>query len=389
MSFDNYKIRGELGQGGMAVVYEADQKGLDRQVAIKVLNKEFINDNNIRKRFLSEAKRLANFNHPNLVRVTDLIDEDDMVAFVMEHIDGETFKSYLSSKGSLNSTELNKLFGMILDGLGYVHDQQLVHRDIKLSNFMITKSGVVKLLDFGIAKTMDETSEEYTQTGTGVAMGTPIYMSPEQVKSSKDIDHRSDIYSVGVMLWQMLSGKKLYDSSTLSRFEIQTKIVTEPLPLLGNEYDNIIQKCTAKKPIDRYSSCQEIKNELNNPALNTNIIGTKEISKDDEKTILESADKTVIESSDNTVIEGLDNTVVKKVNKITLTEQKSDRGFVPMILLCFFLGGLGVHRFYSGKIGTGIIMLLTLGGCGLWSLIDFIIIATGNFKDKNGLKIKN
>jgi len=281
---DKYPINSELGQGGMATVYLAHDIKFQTNVAIKVLNKEYVHNDNIRKRFIAEARNMFKMSHPNIIKVSDLIDEGDTVAFVMEYIEGETLKEYLDRKGKLSDDEIKTIFSQMLEAVGYVHEQNLVHRDIKPSNFMINQKGQVKLLDFGIAKTTDVTSSEYTQTGTGIQMGTPLYMSPEQVKSSKEVGPSSDIYSLGVVLWQMVMSKKPYDSNTLSSPEIQVSILKEPLPVTNTKWDTIIQKATAKDVLNRYETCLEIKKTLS------------KISEVEEKTILSNAaEKTIVE----------------------------------------------------------------------------------------------
>ena len=278
----DYHILRELGHGGMATVYLAHDNKFDTNVAIKVLNKEYVHNDNIRKRFIAEARNMFKMSHPNIIKVSDLIDERDTVAFVMEYIEGETLKDYLDRKGKLSDEEIKNLFSQMLESVGYVHKQKLVHRDIKPSNFMIDKEGQIKLLDFGIAKTIDVTSSEYTQTGTGIQMGTPLYMSPEQVKSSKEVGASSDIYSLGVVLWQMVMGKKLYDSSTLSSPEIQVSILKEPLPITNSHWDYVIQIATAKPIENRFKKTTEFLAKLINSS-NTeqninNIISEKTIA---------------------------------------------------------------------------------------------------------------
>ena len=258
----NYNIKHSIGEGGMSIVYLAEHNTLHQLVAIKVLKKEFINNDNIRKRFLSEARNIFKMSHPNIIKVTDLIDEGDTVAFVMEYMEGQTLKEHLDTKGKLNEEEIKRLFAQMLEAVGYVHEQGLIHRDIKPSNFMITSKGVVKLLDFGIAKNTDTTSAEYTQTGTTQNMGTPMYMSPEQIKSTKEVTAQSDIYSLGVVLWQMVTGKKPYDTNTTSTFELQTKIVNEKLVLTNTSFDAIITDATAKDLKGRYINCLQFKNQL-------------------------------------------------------------------------------------------------------------------------------
>lgn len=297
MKLTNYTIKQTIGQGGMATVYLAEHTILQKPVAIKFLNKEYVHNDNIRKRFMAEARNLFGMSHPNIIKVTDLIDDGDTVAFVMEYIEGETLKQYIDRKGKLSEKKIKSLFCQMLDAVGYVHDQNLVHRDIKPSNFMLTKKGQLKLLDFGIAKNTDTSSADYTQTGTTQNMGTPMYMSPEQIKSTKDVTLQSDIYSLGVVLWNMVTGKKPYDTNTTSTFELQTKIVTEKLPYTSSIFDSIIETSTAKELSERFKNCTTIKNTLEN-LQNQNFETTKTYNnQNSEKTIVDNTyESTEIES---------------------------------------------------------------------------------------------
>jgi serine/threonine-protein kinase len=294
---NNYKILSQLGEGGMASVYLAEHITLGLPVALKILAKEFAHNENIRKRFLAEARNMFKMSHPNIIKVTDLIEEGDTVAFVMEYIEGDTLKEYLERKGKLNNDEIKTIFKQMLEAVGYVHSQNLVHRDIKPSNFMLDKKGIVKLLDFGIAKNTDTSSAEYTQTGTGVQMGTLMYMSPEQVNETKSVTAQSDIYSLGVVLWQMVVGQKPYDTKTLSTFQLQSKIVNENLALTNTNWDASIQKATHKNIDSRYTSAQHFFNDLQNPTAAK--VDKTAFEKNDDKTIFENkADKTIIENNE-------------------------------------------------------------------------------------------
>jgi serine/threonine protein kinase len=262
----NYTLKSILGEGGMAIVHLAEDHKFHTEVAVKMLKKEFVSNENIKKRFLAEARSMFRMSHPHVIRVSDLIDEGDTVAFVMEYVEGETLKEYLDRKGALPDNEVREIFSQMLDAVGYVHEQKMVHRDIKPSNFMIDKKGKVKLMDFGIAKNTDANAAEYTQTGTGMQMGTPMYMSPEQITETKSVTAQSDIYSLGVVLWQMVTGKKPYDTKTLSNFQLQTKIVTERLAETNTSWDRIIQRATEKEALNRYSSSTELKQDLESPS---------------------------------------------------------------------------------------------------------------------------
>ena len=247
----NYKIISLLGEGGMAFVYLAHDNKFDTEVAIKILKKEFVQHSNIRKRFLAEARSLAKMNHPNVIKVTDLIDAGDIVAFVMEYIEGQTLEAFLSNSGKLPNSEIENMFSQMILAVEYVHSQGLIHRDIKPSNFMVTKGGQIKLLDFGIAKNINESAVDYTKTGLMQQMGTPLYMSPEQVKNTAEVTKQTDVYSLGVVLWQLVMNKKPYDSGEFSLPEIQVSILKESLPLTYTIWDSTIQEASAKDPTKR------------------------------------------------------------------------------------------------------------------------------------------
>jgi len=291
---NDYKIIEEIGRGGMAVVYRAIHLTLNKDVAIKVLNKEFFSNDNIRKRFMAEGRNLFSLSHENLTRVTDLIDTDNVVAIVMEYIDGQSLKDYIIKSYPFSDDKIKGLFSQMLDSLSYIHQKGFIHRDIKPSNFMITKDGTIKLLDFGIAKNTDSASSDYTMTGTSQMMGTPMYMSPEQIKSTKDINLQTDIYSLGVVLWNMVTGSKPYDHVTLSIPEIQVSILKEDLPLTNTPFDFVIQKSLQKSVEDRFKNCNEFKEALLSSKLGETPLLKEKV--EDDKTLIESneEEKTVI-----------------------------------------------------------------------------------------------
>jgi serine/threonine protein kinase len=253
----NYKITREIGSGGMATVYEAVHVKLDTKVAIKVLNPVLAANDGIRKRFEQEAKIMASLNHEGITKVIDFDEKENNLAIVMEYLNGQTLDEYIIQKGALGEKEAKEIFIPILKAFSYAHGKSIVHRDVKPSNIFITTQGKVKIMDFGIAKIIEDGANVLTQTGT--QMGTPVYMSPEQVNDSKNIDHRTDIYSLGVMLYFMLSGKPPYDATKNSSFQIFTKIVNESVPNLTKypEMDRIIQKATEKDAINRIDNCME------------------------------------------------------------------------------------------------------------------------------------
>ena len=268
LQIPNYEIKSVLGEGGMAVVYLAEHRLLYNKVAIKVLNDEFVRNKNIRARFLAEARNMAKMSHQNIIKVFDLVDDGATVAFVMEYMAGETLKEYLERKEKLKAEEIGGLLDQMLSALEYTHDQGLIHRDIKPSNFMVSAQERLKLMDFGIAKQLNSGSPEYTSTGTNQQMGTALYMSPEQIHETRGVTSRSDIYSLGVVLWQMVTGKKPYSTETLSAFQLQTKIVNEPLPKTGTIWDNLIQKATEKDSQNRYADIFALRSAWVNGQIN-------------------------------------------------------------------------------------------------------------------------
>ena len=346
MTITNYTIKHSIGQGGMATVYLANHQLLLNQVAIKVLSQEYVRNENIRKRFLAEARNMARMSHKNIIKVTDLIDEGDIVAFVMEHIEGETLKEYLDRKGKLRDEEIKTIFSQMLEAVGYVHEQNLVHRDIKPSNFMITPKGQIKLLDFGIAKNTDANSADYTQTGTSQNMGTPMYMSPEQIKSTKDVTLQSDIYSLGVVLWQMVMGKKPYDTNTSSTYELQNKIVTENLSLTNSSFDSIIAVATAKELNIRFNNCDELKSKLENldeEGLDKTKSYSSEVS---EKTIVDnSKGKTVVQENKN-------HSSKPQIDIPYTAPNKSKNSNIRYIILGIVVIILGIFFSYKKDIST-------------------------------------
>jgi serine/threonine protein kinase len=244
--FSNYTVIRELGQGGMATVYLATHNTLGHHVAIKILDKQFAYNQNIKARFIEEAKKLVRLDHPNVVKVTDFISENEHVAYVMEYINGKTLRELLNAK-RLTDVEVENYLNQMVLALNYIHKEGIVHRDIKPSNFIIATNGTLKLVDFGISKSIDSSSVDHTSTSTNLSMGTLLYMSPEQIKSTKDVTYLSDIYSLGVVIWEMAKGKVPYNTSELSAFDIQVKIVQEKLPKTNTKWDEYIQIATSKE----------------------------------------------------------------------------------------------------------------------------------------------
>jgi serine/threonine-protein kinase len=334
----NYELKSELGRGGMAIVYMAEHNLTGEKVAVKVLNSDLVKNENIRKRFVSEARNLAKMSHRNIVKVRDLYEDGDTVAFVMDCIQGQTLKEILDSKGKMIDFQIKEVFLQMLDALSYVHQYGLVHRDVKPSNFMLDHQNNLFLMDFGIAKIMDATSAEYTSTGTGAQLGTPMYMSPEQVTETRNVTLHSDIYSLGVVLWQMVTGNKPYDTKSTSNFELQTKIVNEPLSYTHTKWDHLIQTSTQKNPQNRFQTTLDFRNQVMNASNSNN--GDKTIfeGSGSDKTIFEggNSEKTIYDSPP---IASTPNVPPKKSGSKDVLVAV----FVVVGLICLVFVGIGIY----------------------------------------------
>ncbi len=258
---DEYEIRGELGTGGMATVYKAVQKSLDRPVAIKELKKAYHGDEQIVQRFEREAKTSASFQHENIVHIYDYWKKPDY-CIVMEFVDGTDLAEILVKTGPLPVDVGVMIALQACSALDYAHMRGLIHRDIKPSNIMVKRNGEVKLMDFGIA----HTKKLQTLTQPGTFLGTPAYMSPEQILG-QSLDVQSDIFSFGIVLYEMFTGLKPFqDDETRS---VSAKILRDgyisPRGLndrIPRRLQWIIKKCLRKKPHRRYASVQELARAL-------------------------------------------------------------------------------------------------------------------------------
>jgi serine/threonine protein kinase len=258
-----YHILAQLGEGGMASVYEAVDTVLQRRVAIKVILPQRRFSEMFIRRFEREARALAQLSHPNIVKVLDYGEEAGLPFLVMEYLPGGTLKKKLGHR--LDWGEAVNLVIPIAKALAYAHEQQIVHRDVKPANILLTQSGEPMLSDFGITKIL-ETEETTDLTGTGVGIGTPDYMAPEQATNNA-VDRRADIYALGVMLYEMLTGRKPYLADT--PMAVLLKKTTEPLPRprkyapdLPASLENILFRCLQPKPDNRYPTADDLVADL-------------------------------------------------------------------------------------------------------------------------------
>ena len=260
----NYVIIRKIGDGGMGSVYLAKNKSIHQFVAIKMLHPQYSNNPLLRERFRNEAIMLSSLNHPNIVKFLNYVENDQGIFLIMEYVDGMTLEDHINKRtGLIVEERAYPMFRQILDAFSYAHKHQIVHRDIKPSNILIDRDGNIKILDFGIAQILSETNDSGIKGG-----GTASYMSPEQVHD-KPLDPRSDIYSLGVVFYQMLTGKAPYDLAALSPFDIKQKVLSEALPPMRESYpyvaeelQEIINKATGKEPASRYQNCNEMKKDV-------------------------------------------------------------------------------------------------------------------------------
>lgn len=262
----NYKIISLIGEGGMGDVYLAEHVSIKRKVAIKVLKSELVKNEEIRLRFKNEASMLAHLQHPNIVGLIDYVEQDGGLFLIMEYVEGKGLDDLVKEQlVPLSIERAKKLMIQIVEAFVYAHKSGIIHRDVKPSNILVTTDDQIKVLDFGIAKLVGEGNHQLTKTGTQI--GTVYYMSPEQVRGQV-LDNRSDIYSLGVTFYELLTGVCPYKSLT-TEYEIYDRIVKEPLldltETMGNGYRSmwtIISKATAKDVSDRYQSCEELAADL-------------------------------------------------------------------------------------------------------------------------------
>jgi tetratricopeptide (TPR) repeat protein len=243
-----YKIERELGRGGMGVVYLAKDTQLDRQVALKFLGTLVDNSEEFRQRFIREAKAAAKINHPNIISIYDISATSGKAYIAMEFVDGFSLSRYLGMKQKLSAREAVNIIAQACSALAAIHDAGIVHRDIKPDNILIAKGGLVKLTDFGLAKSGDN-----RLTRTGTSMGTPSYMSPEQVLG-KDADARSDIYSMGLVLHELLTGQTVFREGDVLERQLQEmpKPPSASAEGVPPELDHAILKAVMKKPDERW-----------------------------------------------------------------------------------------------------------------------------------------
>lgn len=249
--FPDLEILELIGQGGMGAVYRARQSGLDRLVAVKILPPEKTSDPGFAERFVREAKALARLNHPNIVSVYHFGVAGGLHHFVMEYVEGVNLRQLVRA-GHLSPAEALKLIPQICDALQFAHDEGIVHRDIKPENIMVDRKGRVKITDFGLAKLLGQEVEALRLTGAKEVMGTPNYMAPEQIEHPQAVDHRADIYSLGVVFYELLTGEL-----PIGKFAPPSRKVEVDVRL-----DDVVLHTLEKEPDRRYQHASQVKTDL-------------------------------------------------------------------------------------------------------------------------------
>ena len=368
---DRYEILGKVGAGGMSDVYKAKDHILSRIVAIKVLKSEFSEDRTFVTKFRTEAQSAAVLEHPNIVNIYDVGSEDGLYYIVMEYVEGITLKTYIEKKGQLSFKESASIAIQVARGIEAAHGKNIIHRDIKPQNIMISTDGKVKVTDFGIAKAAS------SNTISSDVMGSVHYASPEQARNGF-IDARSDVYSLGIVMYEMITGRVPFDGDTTVAVAIQhlQEEIVKPsvyAPNIPVSFEGIILKCTQKTPDRRYQSMAELLNDLRHALTNPNenfvVIAplvdnsrTKVIAEEDLKEIKErgftaeddpetdlDADVDDIDDDDEDEDDGDDKLLNPKMDK-AVTIMGIVTAVIILIVVVYLIGSIfGLFRFGSSK----------------------------------------
>lgn len=284
---NRYEIIELIGRGGMAYVYKAKDRKLNRYVAVKVLREEYTENEQFIKKFDRESQAAAGLSHPNIVSVYDVGVEGDIYYIIMEYVDGITLKQYLNKKGHLDYKEATRFIIDVAAALKCAHEHKIIHRDIKPHNILLTRDLVPKVADFGIARAITSS----TVTMTNQTMGSVHYISPEQARGGF-VDERSDLYSLGIMYYELLTGQLPFDEEntvTIAIKHIQEELVPpkEILPEIPLSVNDVVVKLTHKKPEDRYQNMDELIDDLEKVMVDANAaVGDNGVSAKEETQII-------------------------------------------------------------------------------------------------------
>ncbi|MGH7645455.1 MAG: serine/threonine-protein kinase, partial [Gemmatimonadales bacterium] len=260
-----YRLERQLGAGGMATVYLAEDVQHHRHVAIKVLHEELAHSL-AGTRFLREIEIASQLQHPNILTLLDSGEARGFLYYVMPYVAGPSLRQRLTREGELPVSDTVRLLVEVVDALAHAHAHGVVHRDIKPDNVMLSGRHAL-VTDFGVAKAIHEAARPSTMTSAGIALGTPTYMSPEQASADPDIDHRTDLYSVGVMAYELLTGRPPFADAKAQQV-LAAHVTREPEPLtrhrpgLPAALEQVVMRCLAKRPADRWQSAEEMLAQL-------------------------------------------------------------------------------------------------------------------------------
>ena len=272
-----WEIDRKLGEGGMGSVYLGRSKRTGLSAAIKVLPKSLaLRDSRYRERFFREASLAARMRHPNMVEVRDSGEDDQYYFLVMDYVEGHTCKDIVEGRGSLSWQDAFDIGSRVATGLEYALAHHVIHRDVNPGNIIIDDEDTPRIADMGLAK--EESTELAGLTRTGASLGTPYYMSPEQIQNARNVDFRTDIYSLGATLYHLICGTVPYTGTT---FEVMTKQVSEPLPdphgvvpSLPDSVCDIMRMMMAKNPEDRYASYEDLRDDFQNALRGKSILAS-------------------------------------------------------------------------------------------------------------------
>ncbi|MBD5644912.1 Stk1 family PASTA domain-containing Ser/Thr kinase [Clostridium botulinum] len=287
---NRYELLEKVGEGGMATVYKAKCHYLNRFVAIKILKEQFCSDKEFVEKFKREATSVASLSDNNIVNIYDVGSENNIHYIVMEYVDGKTLKELIVEKGKIDPKETVRISKQIASALVCAHRNNIIHRDIKPHNILVTKEGIVKVTDFGIAKA----SNSATITNSSKVMGSAHYFSPEQAKGSF-VDSRTDIYSLGIVMYEMLVGKVPFDGESpvsVAVKHIQNEVIApkEIDDKIPESLNSLVLKCLEKNPVKRYQTIKNLEEDLARIENNENILnGSSNISENDVTRVMDTA----------------------------------------------------------------------------------------------------
>lgn len=385
-NFPQLEVLDLLGFGGMGVVYKARQKSLDRLVALKILNPESSSNPNFAERFEREARALAKLQHQNIVMVYDSGHVDDLYYFIMEYVDGISLRQLMHDK-EIQSEDVLGIVVEICEALHYAHSEGIVHRDIKPENILLDIKGRVKIADFGLAKLLAAKETQYALTLPQQAMGTMHYMAPEQIEHAAAVDHRADIYSLGVVFYELLTGEL-----PIGRFSLPSEIRA-----VDRRLDNIVLSTLEKDPQRRYQQVSDLQMEVEtlvhsgvgmsagaNPG-SVNYINGNQPSAGMQGYSMPRPGSSFYGNANNNipggvnyqrwpVIDSLPEGLRPVGDNVQMLWVKKSVPVAYLLWLPCFTGICGLHRMYAGKWISGIIWFLTFGLFAVGQFIDLFLI---------------